>query len=395
MSLQDLVGFLSRMADDRGAAAADAYLRDNFTDDQIKDVDWLAGMRCAFQYSALNERRRLLSAATMLGDAGFYLPMEAMFQLGFPRSEFIVYVDLTDGRLGDSLLQLARYLHAMQSLNLVLFVKSRMSSYRRVMLSKSCGFMQETVSVDLTPPIKGYLDSIAENEVFNKSFLRDASSLILQNMRPLESLKLDVSSDVLVVHVRSGDALFLGALMLPPLKYYERAIMGSGLKRVVVVSEPANTQDPCANPVPELIRLFCDAYGIDCTLQSSDELEVDAATLFYAKRVVASNSSFSIWLPLYGDSCESLMIPCSPDRGDHWLQDESITYVIVGMGLIKRTGLQILITDLNGFLEMLIEIALLSSFSLLPLSPILEVLVDDVRFCWSSAYILIFWCSES
>lgn len=327
MNLQDLVGFLSRIADDKGAAAADEYIKNNLTDDQIKNVDWLAGMRCAFQYSALNERRRLLSAATMLGNAGFYLPMEAMFELGFPRSEFIVYVDLSDGRLGDSLFQLAKYLHAMQYLNLVLFVKSRMSSYRRVLLSKSCGFMQESVAVDLTPPVKSYLDSIAENEVFNKSFLRASSSLVLQNMRSLESLKVDVSSDVLVVHVRSGDALFLGALVLPPLTYYEQAISRSGLKRVVVVSEPANIQDPCVNPVPELIRLFCNASGIDCILQSSDEMEVDAATLFYAKRVVASNSSFSIWLPLYGDSCESLTIPDPPGGRDHWLKDECITYI--------------------------------------------------------------------
>ena len=86
MSLQDLVGHLSRIADDKGAAAADAYLRAYLNEDQIKSSDWLAGMRCAFQYSALNERRRLLSATTMLGDAGFYLPMEAMFELGFPRS---------------------------------------------------------------------------------------------------------------------------------------------------------------------------------------------------------------------------------------------------------------------------------------------------------------------
>ena len=56
-------------------------------------------------------------------------------------------------------------------------------------------------------------------------------------------------------------------------------------------------------------------------------MEVDAATLFYAKRVVASNSSFSKWLPLYGNSCESLTLPDLPGGGDHWVQDECITYV--------------------------------------------------------------------
>ena len=86
-----------------------------------------------------------MSATTMLGDAGFYLPMEAMFELGFPRSEFIVNVDLPDGRLGDTLWQVAMILHAMHGLNLVLFLKSRMSSYRRVLLSKSCEFMNDGV----------------------------------------------------------------------------------------------------------------------------------------------------------------------------------------------------------------------------------------------------------
>ena len=327
MNLQDLVGFLARIADDKGAAAANAYLGENLTDDQIKSVDWLAGMRCAFQYSALNEKRRLLSASAMLGDAGFYLPMEAMFELGFPRTEFIVNVDLSRGRLGDTLGQLASHLHAMHSLNLVLFVKSRMSSYRRIMLSKSHGFMNDLISVDLTPPIESYLRSVASNEVFDRTFLVAASPTVLQDLGSPDSLKIDFAHDVLVVHVRAGDALFKGALLLPPMSYYQTAILASKAKRVILVSEPANPQDPCVNPVPELIQSFCKLSNIDCIVQSSEEMEVDAATLFYAKRVVASNSSFSKWLPLYGDSCESLMIPDSPGGGDHWVQDECITYV--------------------------------------------------------------------
>ena len=327
MSLQDLVGFLARIADDKGAAAANAYLRENFTDDQIKNIDWLAGMRCAFQYSALNEKRRLLSASAMLGDAGFYLPMEAMFELGFPRTEFIVNVDLSRGRLGDTLGQLALHLHAMHSLNLVLCVKSRMSSYRRILLSKSHGFMNDLISVDLTPPINSYLRSVALNEVFDKTFLVAVSPLVLQGLGSPDDLKVDITHDVLVLHVRSGDALFLGALTLPPLSYYQQAISASGSKRIVVVSEPPNTQDPCIDPVPGLIQTFCESLGIDCIIQSSDKMEVDAATLFYAKRVVASNSFFSKWLPLYGEYCESLIIPDLPGGGDHWEQDECITYV--------------------------------------------------------------------
>ena len=81
------------------------------------------------------------------------------------------------------------------------------------------------------------------------------------------------------------------------------------------------------NPVPGLIQSYCESLNIDCTVQSSEQMEVDAATLFYAKRVVASNSSFSKWLPLYGNSCESLTIPGSPSGGEQWVQDDCITYV--------------------------------------------------------------------
>ena len=70
-------------------------------------------------------------------------------------------------------------------------------------------------------------------------------------------------------------------------------------------------------------------------VQFSEEMEVDAATLFCAKRVVASNSSFK-WLPLYGDSCDSLIIPDLPGGGDHWVLDECITYVDCWNGFDQR-----------------------------------------------------------
>ena len=327
MSLQDLVDFLARIADDKGAAAADKYLKENLSEDQIRSSDWLAGMRAAFQYASLNEKRRLLYASQILGESGFCLPMEALFELGFPRREFIVNVDLFSGRLGDTLGQLARYLHAMHSLNLVLSVKPRMSRTRRLMLSSSCKFDHDPVVIDMFPPVEEYLQSSISNMVFNRSFLSAVSTLVLEDLGSFRNSKFDRFDDLLALHVRAGDALFEGALILPPLNYYQSAILFSGVKRVVVVSEPANLQDPCINPVPGLIQSFCEESGIDCIVQSSEKMEIDAATLFFAKRVVASNSSFSKWLPLYGDSCASLMIPDSPGGGDHWVQDECITYV--------------------------------------------------------------------
>ena len=81
MSLQDLVDFLARIADDKGAAAADKYLKENLSEDQIRSSDWLAGMRAAFQYASLNERRRLLYASQILGGSVFCLPMEVLLNL--------------------------------------------------------------------------------------------------------------------------------------------------------------------------------------------------------------------------------------------------------------------------------------------------------------------------
>jgi len=195
------------------------------------------------------------------------------------------------------------------------------------MLSSSFKFDHDPAMINLFPPVEEYLQSSVSNMVFNRMFLSAVSPLVLEDLAPSCDSKFDGFDDVLVLHVRSGDALFMGALILPPLSYYQSAILGSGVKRVIVVSEPGNIQDHCVNPVPDLIQSFCDSSGFDCIVQSSEEMEVDAATLFYAKRVVASNSSFSKWLPLYGDSCEWLTIPDSPDGGDHWVQDECITYV--------------------------------------------------------------------
>jgi len=182
-----------------------------------------------------------------------------------------------------------------------------------------------------------YLRSISANQVFDRSFLASVSSLVLEGLGSSDDLELNLDADVLILHVRGGDALFLGALTLPPLGYYQQAISSQAAQRVVVVAEPVlEGRDPCENPVPELIKDWCSSSGIDCVIQSSDSMEIDAATLFYAKRVVASNSSFSKWLPLYGDSCEFLTIPDSPGGGDHWVQDECITYVDCWEGFDKE-----------------------------------------------------------
>ena len=292
----------------------------------VESNEYLAALFDAYGSASIAEKRKMRRVAGDLESFGVSVPRDLLFFLGVPQKEFGLKLDLVNGRLGDTLSQLAGFVHAMHALNLVLFVGFRLSKHRSVMLCCSDSFDEDFgVNDGNVGSLRDYVLEVASKQTFSVDFLRGLSPSLFSRLPNKESLSL--SSDSLVVHVRAGDALFRGALTLPPLSYYKSAILASEARRVVVVSEPANTQDPCPNPVPELIRSFCESSGIDCIVQSSEEMEVDAATLFYAKRVVASNSSFSKWLPLYGNSCESLMIPGSLGGGDDWVQDESITYV--------------------------------------------------------------------
>ena len=316
----------SSVCESCGPTRALSSLRQRIPPDLLKSDECLAALLDAYGSASMAEKRKMRRVAGDLESFGIALPRDLLFFLGVPQREFGLKVDLLDGRLGDTLGQLARFIHAMHVLNLVLFVRSKLSKSRSVMLCCADAFDEEfSVNDGNHGALRDYVFEVAGKSDFSLEFLRGLSPSLFSGLPSRESLPL--VSDSLVVHVRAGDALFLGALTLPPLKYYEQAISRSGAQKVVVVAEPANIQDPCVNPVPELIRSFCDSLGIDCIVQSSEEMEVDAATLFYAKRVVASNSSFSKWLPLYGDSCQRLTIPDSPSGGDHWVQDESITYV--------------------------------------------------------------------
>ena len=328
-SLMDFAARLFDLVRIRGITAGLYTLKNAASDEDLSNSLYLQGLHDAFASGSSAELRRLLLSYQVLSDSGISLPLSTLFEIGFPRREFVLIANLRDGRLGDRLAQLCPILHAMHELNLVVFANEYFGERRRVMLSASCEFEGDMLRFDLDKTVSYYIKEVAKRMRFCRRHLVAASNFVLRSLPSPERLDIDETFliDSLVCHVRAGDALFMGALILPPLSYYEQAISKSDAKKVLVVSEPSYSQDPCADPVPRLIQCFCESSGIDCIVQSSDEMEVDAATLFYAKRVVASNSSFSKWLPLYGDSCESLMIPDSPGGGDHWVQDECITYV--------------------------------------------------------------------
>ena len=325
-TIKDVVLAALSTCESRGPTQSLRQLKGRIPIETVQSSEYLRALFDAYGSASTAEKSRMRRAAEDLAGMSIALPREILFYLGIPKREFGLRVDLLNGRLGDTLGQLARLVHAMYSLNLVLFVRSRLSRQRTVMLCCADSFDEEFGVYDGNEgTLHDYVFEVASNQPFSRVFLRELSSSLFSRLPVREVLPL--AADPLVLHVRAGDALFEGALLLPPMSYYQTAILASKAKRVILVSEPANPQDPCVNPVPELIQSFCKLSNIDCIVQSSEEMEVDAATLFYAKRVVASNSSFSKWLPLYGDSCESLMIPDSPGGGDHWVQDECITYV--------------------------------------------------------------------
>ena len=330
LSYEDWKDYLSHCAQKQGPSHAMNQCEAHLGEIVCKDP-FLAGMKEAFAKSSISESRRLLHVAQALGDAGYYLPMDALFQIGLPRREFIVKCNLTHGRLGDGLGQMNEYIHAMKSLNLVLIVNPYGTSSKNVLLSCSGEFDAELFVLDMNAPVSGYLKSEAYSCDFDRRLLaRYASQLLcgLDEVAQFSWLK-EKLDDAIVLHVRSGDGLFVGTNMsLPPLDYYISSIKGSGCNKAVVVAEPFNNKkDPFPSPVPSLIAAECEKLGVAGSLQSSDILGIDVAALFYAKKVVASNSAFSTMIPLYGDTCESLIIPDFPGGGNHWVQDECITYV--------------------------------------------------------------------
>ena len=326
-TLEDWRTYFSHCAQKQGAAYAGKQIDSLFGDD-IRKSEFLYGMKEAFTSSSQSELRRLLYITQALGDSGYYFPMEALFQMGLPRREFIVKCNLTHGRLGDSLARMAYFIHAMRELNLVLIAKTYGSPSKTVLLSCSNEFDSDLFVLDANTPVADYLHKVGSSCSFDRNLLVNFSSQLLcnfQELRRLSGLKEELK-DTVVAHIRSGDGLFHGGNMsLPPLSYYLDNIEKSGCKKALIVAEPFyEGKDPFPSPVPELITSGCEKLSIECNIQSSDLLDNDVAALFYATRVIASNSSLSRMVPLYGDSCKSLTIPAT---GEKWLQDSSITHV--------------------------------------------------------------------
>lgn len=334
-TLDDALSEIFKICESRGPVSALSRLSQLVPNEMVTSSEYLRALCDAYISASHSEKRRIRRSAEDLANYGIKFPRDILFSLGVPKRQFCLKINFLRGRLGDNLKYLSYYIHGMHALDLILFVKSPMSQLRYIMLSVTDTFSEEIEIFDGNDSaLSDYVMEIGKGSIFSRNMLTSLSSSLFSIFPKRESLPF--LDDSLVIHVRGGDALFDGALNLPPFSYYMNLISNTSAKSVTVVAEPPNIQDPCANPVPQLIMDYCLSSGIDCLIQSSDSLEVDAATLFYAKRVVASNSHFSQWLPLYGESCESLTMPDSPDGENHWVQDDCITYVDCWEGFDRK-----------------------------------------------------------
>ncbi len=325
-TLQDIVVDALSHCELRGPTRALGLLMERIPTKEIESSEYLQALVSTCKSASAAEKNKMRRTIEELSGFGIALPRDVLFFLGIPRREFGLKVNFLNGRLGDTLDQLAKLVHGMHALNLILFVNCKLSKNRSIMLSCTDCFNEEFNVYDGDEgTLRDYVLEVASKQDFSLTLLRGLNTSLFSKLPTRESIH--ISSESIVVHVRAGDALFIGALFLPPLNYYIDAISNSKAKNVVIVCEPENPQDLCVNPVPGLIQSFCRSANINCVIQSSDKIEMDAATLFYAKNVIASNSSFSKWLPLYGPSCESLTIPNSIDGEKRWVQDKCITYV--------------------------------------------------------------------
>ena len=206
----------------RGPTSALRSLTTRIPAEKVESSEYVRGLFAAYRSASAVEKSRMRRAVEDLAGFGVALPRDFVFYLGVPRKEFGLRVDLLNGRLGDTLCQLARYVHAMHALNLVLFVKSRVSLRRSVMLCCADSFDEEFSVYDGNEgTLRDYVFEVASNQVFSRDFLGELSSSLFSKLPAQNSLSLAAGS--LVLHVRAGDALFEGALTLPPLSYYQSA----------------------------------------------------------------------------------------------------------------------------------------------------------------------------
>ncbi|KZR71818.1 hypothetical protein PMIT1318_01626 [Prochlorococcus marinus str. MIT 1318] len=288
----------------------------------------LKTLKVSLELASKNKRNLDFLLFRILAAKGITFPSsEVYFSYGFPKTDFVVYANLLNGRIGDSLDQLTRLLHVQQKRNLILFVRSRIIEGGSVIVAKKEFHEGVLPSIDYSS-IRDYIYSEFSTIKFDRSILQSAPRALLGNIITSERESITSSTNTLVLHVRGGDALIEGTMRLPPLSYYKRCLEESGINAVTIVCEPDNlNKHSCLNPVPDRIINWCKKKGVEYKLQSSTNPLLDLRLLYNATHVIASASNFSRLIPLYGSKCIKLWTPSDEDGEDsNWMNDDCIEY---------------------------------------------------------------------
>lgn len=326
LSWPDFAEHIAFIAKDLGAK--EALKRLHQFQVQGEYPEYIQGFNQALTQAAENEDRRMLILSRIMAFSGFFLPIESLFELGLPKKEFLVYADLTFGRLGDSLYKLCLLLHAMNRLDLVLCVRSKFSSNKRILIHNKDVFDSDVPSIEFIPPIKEYLWKTAEMYEFSRSTLQNTTRSIFLDIPTVDKYKDLNLDESLVVHVRGGDALFEGALFLPPFSYYTNCIKKVSTNKVIVLYEPDDQfKYNALNPIPNKILEYCKVLNKECILISNKDANYDAGILLSARNVVASNSYFSKMIALYSRICQCMYFPSQLNNEKQWISDDSIYYI--------------------------------------------------------------------
>ncbi len=278
------------------------------------------------EYASTNEENIEFLLNRILSAKGFKLPHEQYFLRGFPKSEFALYVDLYEGRLGDCLGKLAELLHAQEKLNLLLLIRIMSSTKKRILHAKHNYFETDLPQINYVD-IHPYIREVSQDLSFNRSLLQSLPKEIfdrLPNKNTYNEFGIDQSA---TIHIRGGDALFNGAFPLPPISYYIKCIELIKPTKIILVCEPDKPNEyGRINPLPLKLESYLAGIGIPILKVSNLDLFNDAGILFYSKTVVSSTSLFSKMLPLYGTDCTSLYSPVSYS-GKSWFDDKIMNWI--------------------------------------------------------------------
>ena len=142
-TIEDVLRDTFYNCESRGPTSALRSLTERIPADKVESSEYLRALFDAYGSASFAEKKSIRRSVEDLANVGVALPRDLLFYLGVPRKEFGLRVDLLRGRLGDTFGQLMYLVHAMHALNLVLFVNSRASLHRNVMLCCADSFDED------------------------------------------------------------------------------------------------------------------------------------------------------------------------------------------------------------------------------------------------------------